>query len=396
MMHRFNVFLDSNIYISEKYLFDESKFRRFQKLISDGFITLVCSDIVIEEVKKHIKDDVSSAYKELIKALSNRGFEALKDKISERMSDLSDSDLISQQIQRFEKFLSDCRASIVSADEIPVSEVMNDHFALKPPFSLKKDKEFKDSFIIKSILKNQLKQLQAYPDNKIELCVVSNDDGFIEAISNNPGVICFRSLNQVLDHVILSVEKPALSIKKHILSKIYDQNIHDWVTDFIWNADLIVDEETEDFELESISDIRYKIGFIGIEDDDSAFATIEVETEISVRYTYLDEANSYFDKEDWEYLFKNYIEVRETHSLNIELELTLKIERLDMESDLSEIKGYLLSEDELSDESNILIDLYQIDSWISSVVHLDEDTILSSSIINETRHNFDDSEWNLV
>ena len=56
--HPISIFLDTNIFISQKYDFSDTKnsdFNNLVKMVNDGKIKLYISQIVEHEVKKHIK-----------------------------------------------------------------------------------------------------------------------------------------------------------------------------------------------------------------------------------------------------------------------------------------------------------------------------------------------------
>ena len=69
--HPISIFLDTNIFISQKYDFSDTKnsdFNNLIKMVNDGKIKLYISQIVEHEVKKHIKEDIFEIFKEVKKS----------------------------------------------------------------------------------------------------------------------------------------------------------------------------------------------------------------------------------------------------------------------------------------------------------------------------------------
>ena len=57
-MKKFNVFLDSNIFIKAQYNFNGGALKSLKQYCDSGEASLYTSDIVVNEVIKHIDNDV--------------------------------------------------------------------------------------------------------------------------------------------------------------------------------------------------------------------------------------------------------------------------------------------------------------------------------------------------
>lgn len=53
------VYLDANVYIAAKYIFDEEKFGTLRTWVSDGKITVLYTNATVEEVTQHLKEDIT-------------------------------------------------------------------------------------------------------------------------------------------------------------------------------------------------------------------------------------------------------------------------------------------------------------------------------------------------
>lgn len=57
------VYLDANVYIAAKYIFDEEKFGTLRTWVSDGKITVLYTNATVEEVTQHLKEDITQGIK---------------------------------------------------------------------------------------------------------------------------------------------------------------------------------------------------------------------------------------------------------------------------------------------------------------------------------------------
>ena len=55
------VYLDTNVYISAKYIFNSGYFGTLKNIVAAGKIAVLCTSATIGEVKQHIETDISAA-----------------------------------------------------------------------------------------------------------------------------------------------------------------------------------------------------------------------------------------------------------------------------------------------------------------------------------------------
>ena len=67
------VFLDTNIYIATKYVFDKQKFAILRSLMSKGKVSLLYTSVTEGEVLQHLTEDISGAVRAYNRALKKRG-----------------------------------------------------------------------------------------------------------------------------------------------------------------------------------------------------------------------------------------------------------------------------------------------------------------------------------
>ena len=85
----------------------------------------------------------------------------------------------------FAKFLEDCEVERLDTGSINLEEILEDYFAVRPPFenSEKKRKEFPDAFIAEEIRKR-------FGSNEI-VAIVSQDNGFKKQCTNSKTTCSF-------------------------------------------------------------------------------------------------------------------------------------------------------------------------------------------------------------
>lgn len=145
-----NVTIDTNIFEANKFDFGtDSTMRLLVKNVQNGKIKLVLSNIVISEVEKHIcrrVNDVCGKARKLRKEyLDILPKEYLADIGMSVYVQIPDKDTIHKNAKDiFAKFLEDCKVERLDTASINLEKIMEDYFAVRPPFenSEKKEKNF--------------------------------------------------------------------------------------------------------------------------------------------------------------------------------------------------------------------------------------------------------------
>lgn len=186
------VCLDSNQYIQCSYNFLGGKLKNLKMYCNQGLVKLIITDIIIKEVKMHIKDDI-------IEFVENRKRELNKARVLSSVKYIDEFDYIFQEIdignlnttieQQFEEYINDKNVIIIDNDMINLNKVLDDYFNIKPPFEkTKKRNEFKDAFIING-LKNYCQK------KHIQVHIISSDIGFNKAIENNQHFKIYKEIS---------------------------------------------------------------------------------------------------------------------------------------------------------------------------------------------------------
>ena len=154
------VTLDTNIFHAAKYDFSErSDLSLLVEYVEKGRIKLFLSDIVVQEAKRHIIQQVDDAYscaqrftKDLNKMISQEvttHFEL--DRLYNFVKNKKEQERLKEKrVSDFDRFLRRSNAQLLKAELIDLEKVIDDYFQMKPPFenNTKKGK----SFLMRSLL----------------------------------------------------------------------------------------------------------------------------------------------------------------------------------------------------------------------------------------------------
>ena len=189
------VTIDTNIFDAAKFDFcDSSPLKTLENYVKNGKIKVVLSDIVVQESKRHIADQV----KKICGIMRKARADALEGAIEHLISTIgmdniliivkNKDELMSKGEEMFDDFLRTINAEILSTDLIDVGLILGDYLGTKPPFenSEKKKSEFPDAFIAQQIRKRF--------GEKEKVAIVSNDKGFIRACRESENHLFFNSL----------------------------------------------------------------------------------------------------------------------------------------------------------------------------------------------------------
>lgn len=309
------IFLDTNIYIDSRYSFENPRMKKLSEYINREHIHLLVCNVLIGEVEKHINNDLGCAISELNKVLKMKEFAPIRYELvyKERMEKISEKEIIDFVIAKFHDFLTRNNKLSFTLDGISVEEVMQDYFNQNPPFEMSKPKEFKDAIMIKA-LKNYQKSIDE------NIVVISNDKGFSDALKNFNEFVLFEKLDDYFKYAQDDVIYTRLQ-KTFDDDTDYDaimEALQDLAQDFSFEYD-----EREEFEVigVEVDDVSYDFDYSELGENNSIKAYITVCFSVEIKCKYLDINNSYYDKEDDEYIIKSYVHSKEKHHFDQEIVL---------------------------------------------------------------------------
>ena len=190
--------LDTNVFDKYGRNLDFKIFSSLSQLQSDG-IGVVFSEIVIQEVQRHISDDAIEAERALKKALKKQKSLWKADFDVDTTLNTSKRGLTPKALaqEQIAKFLKSVGGEIIPASgKVDVSgEVLRRYFSGEYPFEKNEAKkhEFPDAFALLSLEK-------AFPaDGKMLLCV-SNDGGWKKFSETSDTLVCVDAIDTALSY----------------------------------------------------------------------------------------------------------------------------------------------------------------------------------------------------
>lgn len=330
-------FLDSSVIdpMYNSYARLESQFETLAKYVNSHKLYLFTHEIVVEEIKRHIRDEIPKSIKDVISIKNRREFAILKGKKGyEWLSDEFDTEkVIKDTIELFNKKLILLKIGIMKTGIISVKSLLADYFISNPPFGSKDKKcEFPDAIMAQSI-KRDLKEA-----NKIH--VVAGDGDWCSVVDRSSNMVYHKTIGSLLDYINKD-NAVSVVIKSFIKSEQVTKYCHDKIEKVIETMDFTVDGMkydrkgiAEGFEYEDVELINLETNRIvpqAIEDIDcdendgkdyvKSIVSVIGSAILTFRCTYFDEENSIWDSEEHEYIHKAYGTNDETHEFLIPLRL---------------------------------------------------------------------------
>lgn len=299
-MTTFNVLLDTNIFINAKFDFDRASLHNLKKYCDDGIVTMFTNDIIIREVKHNIETEVGLLAAQAKNAIKNHG--ELINAVTPPVFETIKATLLNAPMQLATAFGSYMDgATVLSNTELSIVDLFNDYFAPNAPFEGRKGKksEFPDAAVIMSI-----KQYLTSTEDA-SLHVVTDDDGWHNALKDIPGVVMYKKLKSLLT----KISKEQEDLYKRIVSFIGEriaslqECAKDWLLDQDW--DFAVDEVEmciECDEVDEVDVIDVNLILDGIEYIDNresyAVATLSGIAMVKISFSYIDHTEEIYDRED--------------------------------------------------------------------------------------------------
>ena len=334
-----NVTIDTNIFEANKFDFGtDSTMSLLVKNVQNGKIKLVLSNIVISEVEKHICRCVDKVCGKARK-LRQEYLDILPEQYLADIGmgiyvQIPDKKTIHQSAKDvFAKFLEDCKVERLDTGSINLEEILEDYFAVRPPFenSEKKRKEFPDAFIAEEIRRR-------FGSDEI-VAIVSQDNGFKKACTNSKNHLFFSSLGELFNTLSKNEEEyiAALELIKNNNDSII-QTIKGMIDDscvevhgLSYDRDGIADGyDYDETYLEHCYLSGMKLHTIDDIDGDIITASLWIHGNVVVNCYFKDFDNAPWDSEEKEYVWVEVRHILEKHNARFacRIELNSKTEEI--------------------------------------------------------------------
>ena len=238
-MSRDIVFVDTSIFVAEKYFAPNNRISALCNLVGDGIISLVSTKITDREILQHFKNEVCDAGKEI-----NKKHKAL---ISLKMTRPLFLDNYQEELFRmcyavFEKFQQKGSVNSIGFKYCncnDVEEIFDKYFRSEKPFNEgKKKHEFPDAFV--------LQMLESYcKKNGLKQIIILSADNDMKSYKS-PYLLCVdyrkyltekQSEAKILDDIRKSVQNEKEHICEEIQGKINEELQDSWHYSDMFNTE---------------------------------------------------------------------------------------------------------------------------------------------------------------
>ena len=347
-MH-YKIFLDTNIYDASNYSFRNGLFSQLKEYAVSDYLELQINSVVKGEVERHIKKTIKAAAKDLNAMLTSHKLALFRTlpKYDKQMTIFKPDAWVKDAIDEFHDFLSVCKCEEISCNGIDVEGILRDYFNLSYPFEESKKDEFPDAIAVASIIQeiNKLSSNNVFKDYKnsdgisddLLYCVVSADNGFTVAIQGslqrpNEDVKYFASLNELVNFIVVQDENAA-KLQERLEQGFAKDIIEGSIRTVAEEACFIVDDPdglAEDVYFVDADNINYYPYLVSLqkmsEGHSVARVYIEASFDVELDYEYLNENESYWDKEERRYLWKVVTEKVARYEARTELSISVIID----------------------------------------------------------------------
>lgn len=358
------VYLDTNVYIGAKYIFDKKKFNALRTMVVEGHVKVLYSSATIGEVKQHLEEDVKHGVKTYNDTVKNAVPFFIDDE-SYRIPEIEVIDAVGYLKKKLDDFLAIDGVESISLNPLNAEELLDNYFNGVVPFETKKPYEFKDAIMINAV-KNYQK------DCGESICIVSNDKGFRNSFENDQHFILFEFLGYFIGYCQQKLEEQEQL--ECTSNAIEEGELNDVIRLYLENLDISRGYYGEwDCEDKTIDDVVCELSYID-RDGEKTVAIVEVEVCLSAEITYRDEDASYYDKEEGRYLIENFITAIEKHKVLMEVFVECNFEK-DDDGKLKFIDGAVVEDSKFA------------------TIDLDEDTLYDAEEISTHENEEPDLEY---
>jgi hypothetical protein len=333
-----NLFLDTQVFVRNKLLFESKSLNHLCELSSDSAINVFITEIVDEEVKNQLNNRAN----ELFQLLKNyqRKSQHLKgqsvQKIDLMQTKITKEEFIDVEFKKWADFKKKCNIQILKATEIDGSSLIAMYFKGMAPFSVgKKKDEFPDAISTLCISKFIVSKVE-------KINVVSDDKDFKLWADNQPAVSYFKSLAEFID--LFSQKDDLYHAQALNLIKIAENKIKEKIDtqfpecyfDFVDSFESVVISVT-------VRDINFKkINIINASKNDANYS-IDTEIDFDILLEYPDYESGIWDSEEKQYwhlpVETRVVDFNETYELN------LTLEHKDLKSESIKISDIIFNDD---------------------------------------------------
>ena len=289
-----NVFIDTSLIVKNNFQFTFGRLQQLRDLAKSKRISIYLSDIVVQEVRKKIKEKVEEAergYKKFRKeAMILKNLDRSPSALPATLSESTMESLMKQ----FDEFMSDCNVRLLSAGEIKAERVLDRFFKEEPPFGKgKKSSEFRDAFNMEVIR-------QWVNDRGEAIYVLAGDSDLEAACENEPRITYIKEIEDYL-RLVNEKDNPKEAARVNaVLPVVYEQLVQALTEDFPKLEFFLEDKdgEVDGIKVNNVQLVLWPLNFSKGAVTVDFMAAIDYSADV----VYDDPDLTYYDKEEDEHI----------------------------------------------------------------------------------------------
>jgi hypothetical protein len=287
------VFIDTSVYVKEKYFSEGNAICALYKLAKEGIIDLVSTDITNQEILRHIQKDCLEAFSTMKKECNVlRNISLYKDsfnRANKAVIEKETKELLEKNMKAAGVYTMG-----YNCDERDVRDIFNSFFGEKAPFSNHKKSEFPDAFVLK-ILENYASK------NRLTITILSTDDDMqkydayrLYKVDYKEYLIDKLVVKEKLDGIKAAIDDQYDEICSEIQNEcekgLDDTNLYIYSVEGVDISYVTVNHVNVKIDKNSIYIFNYDDGSLGVE--------VECDIDFSVYVEFENTSNAYYDSED--------------------------------------------------------------------------------------------------
>ena len=183
-----NVSFDTNIFDAWNYKLSEgSEFDTLVNYVKEGYINVILSNIVVNEIKNHC---IEKSYK-IVDSIKSCEEIIQKLNLTYNLDTPDKKKLKSDAEMYVDELLKKMNASVMDYNGVSIEKIFDDYFNRIPPFEEKKKSEFPDAVIVMQIKQKINKDFPIY--------LITKDEGVKRALEGEEYCSIHNSLSEVFD-----------------------------------------------------------------------------------------------------------------------------------------------------------------------------------------------------
>jgi len=321
-----HIVLDAEVFRRENLAFDSVRFQRLAELVDEDEVEVHLTDIVYEEVRRAIAEQVRVGFQTLREEPIRRALNVIAHggvpKLKELLRQIDESEIVATLMKEFDQLLDRLNTNVIVTDDVPMKEVRERYFRTTPPFGHRANKkhEFPDAISAVAI------QLWAATQTET-VVVVSSDAGIAAAVQGVQGVQHVKELRSVIDFIL---RRMAIVDDPDALLKAKEVEIKERVKEHFEGMGFYVDGEWGEVVEATVRSIDMGTAYLGDRKGDLVTLAFEAEIRYVAQLSFDDPDRTAYDSETGDtYVFGSFEKtVRDSAYLEGEVEIEIDADDL--------------------------------------------------------------------